>query len=116
MHPFMMHAASPNRLRVPRIITNPAAVLNEPYKLSRPNKNDYCLVERKTLDVLGVSVETGLDWKPIVKRQRIIPERQLRQEDEIRKELARMRAAGHPLGNLEKVEFGDEPWAVTLKA
>lgn len=95
MHPFMLHAASPNRLRVPRIITNPACSLGEPYNLNRPNPEDYCLVELKTLQSLGADPQDGYDFMPKSERRRIIPERQLRQEAEKVKELERL-AQGLP--------------------
>lgn len=90
MHPFMLHAASPNRLRIPRIITNPACSLGEPYKLKRENPDDFCLVELKTLQSLGVDPIQGYDFVPQSERIRIVPERQVRQEAEKVRELQRL--------------------------
>jgi hypothetical protein len=92
MHPFMLHAASPNRLRIPRIITNPACSLREPYRLKRADPHEYCPVELKTLQSLDVDPKEGHDFKPKCQRQRIVPERHLRQEAEKAKELARLNA------------------------
>lgn len=54
LHPLMLHSASKNYLRIPRIITNPPAALKEPFNFDRENPEDYSLVERKTLLALGV--------------------------------------------------------------
>lgn len=89
----MMHAASPNRLRVPRIITNAATMIREPYKLKRSNPEDYCLVELRTLHALGVDPKDGYDFKPTAERRRIVPERQLRQDAEKLKESERLAKA-----------------------
>jgi len=74
LHPLMLHSASRNLLRRPRIITNPPVSLKEPFKLSRAD-GKYSLVEKKTLMELG-KLETGLgDWRIQGKRQTIVPER-----------------------------------------
>lgn len=49
IHPCMLHSASQNALRVPRIITNPPALLKELFNLYRQNPDDYSFMERKTL-------------------------------------------------------------------
>ena len=56
----MLHSASKNHTRIPRIITNPPAALKEPFKFNRKNPSDFSLVEKKTLDALGVE---QLDFK-----------------------------------------------------
>lgn len=74
LHPLMLHSASKNLLRRPRIITNPPVSLKEPFNLSRPDRK-YSLVEKKTLLELG-KLETGLgDWKITGKRRTFVPER-----------------------------------------
>lgn len=92
MHPFMLHAASPNRLRIPRVITNPSASLREPYRLKRERVEDFCLVELKTLEALGIDPAVGSDFSINGQRRRLVPERQLRQDAERVKEQARLAA------------------------
>jgi len=80
LHPLMLHSASRNLLRRPRIITNPPVSLKEPFKLNRPD-GKYSLVERKTLLELGKPEGVG-DWKITAERRNIVPERIKRQERE----------------------------------
>lgn len=88
MHPLMLHSASKNALRTPRIITNPPAGLKEPFNFNRSNPDDFSLVELKTLRALG---KDRLDFKPTVPRQRIVPAR-LTGEAKMREDqLARLR-------------------------
>ncbi|KAG8967917.1 hypothetical protein FRC05_001882 [Tulasnella sp. 425] len=88
MHPLMLHSASKNALRTPRIITNPPAGLKEPFNFNRSNPEDFSLVELKTLRALG---KDRFDFKPTVPRQRIIPAR-LTGEAKMREDqLARLR-------------------------
>lgn len=70
LHPLMMHTASKNHLREPRIIINPPVSLRSPFKFAREDAEEYSLVERKTLKTLGVS---KLDFKPSVERRKIMP-------------------------------------------
>ncbi|KAK7692761.1 hypothetical protein QCA50_004394 [Cerrena zonata] len=70
MHPLMLHSASKNHLRLPRIITNPRASLKQPFNFNRENPDDYSLVEKKTLQVLGLD---KLDFKPTTERKNIAP-------------------------------------------
>ncbi|KAG9048873.1 hypothetical protein FS837_011782 [Tulasnella sp. UAMH 9824] len=72
MHPLMLHSASKNALRIPRIITNPPAGLKEPFNFNRSNPDDFSLVELKTLRALG---KDRFDFKPTVPRQRLVPAR-----------------------------------------
>lgn len=51
---LMLHSASKNFLRIPRVITNPPVAMREPFNLNRENPDDYSLVEKKTLAALGV--------------------------------------------------------------
>jgi len=74
LHPLMLHSASRNLLRTPRIITNPPVSLKEPFKLNRAD-GKYSLVEKKTLMELG-KLGTGLgEWRITGERRNIIPER-----------------------------------------
>lgn len=89
MHPFMLHSASRNSLRVPRIITNPPVLLKEPFNFNRADPNDYSIVERKTLSALGVDGLPG--WKIKGERKVVVPERvriQARMREEELKRLA----------------------------
>lgn len=73
MHPLMLHSASKNRLRVPRVITNPLISAREPFNFDRENPEDYSLVERKTLRALGVERLEG--WRITGERAVVVPER-----------------------------------------
>jgi hypothetical protein len=73
MHPLMVHSASRNSLRIPRIITNPPVSLAEPFEFDRENPKEYNLVELKTLQSLGKERLTG--WRPTGPRESVIPER-----------------------------------------
>lgn len=73
MHPLMVHSASRNSLRIPRIITNPPVSLNEPFNFNRKNPEEYSLVELKTLHALGK--ERLQDWHATGPREAIVPER-----------------------------------------
>ncbi|KAF5336837.1 hypothetical protein D9611_003209 [Ephemerocybe angulata] len=88
MHPLMVHSASKNYLRIPRVITNPPVGLKEPFKFNRDDPELYSLVERKTLLALGVE---RLDFKPTTKRKRIIPARVLLQQKMLEEEKARLK-------------------------
>lgn len=71
MHPLMVHSASHNSLRIPRIITNPPVSLKEPFNFDREDPKDYSLVELKTLKALGKDRLSG--WKIQAPRELIIP-------------------------------------------
>jgi len=73
MHPFMLHSASRNSLRVPRIITNPPVLLKEPFNFDRDHPEEYSLVERKTLKELGRDRLRG--WRIKGERRVVVPER-----------------------------------------
>ncbi|KAI0081608.1 hypothetical protein K474DRAFT_1252544 [Panus rudis PR-1116 ss-1] len=87
LHPLMLHSASKNYLRIPRIITNPPVALKEPFNLNRENPEDLSLVERKTLKALGLD---RLDFKPTTERRRIVPQRVLREQKMIEDEKRRL--------------------------
>ncbi|KAI0669131.1 hypothetical protein C8Q78DRAFT_978137 [Trametes maxima] len=86
LHPLMLHSASRNALRVPRVITNPPVALREPFCFSREDPGEYSLVERATLRALGVD---RFEFRRTGERRRIVPERVIRErkmrEDEKRR-------------------------------
>jgi hypothetical protein len=77
MHPLMMHSATKNYTRIPRIITNPPVSLKEPFNFNRDDPKEYSLVERKTLQALGVE---RVPYKITTERRRIVPARLLLQQ------------------------------------
>jgi len=74
LHPLILHTASRNTLRIPRVILNPAVSLIEPFNFSRSNPEEYSLVERATLAALGRPEGLG-DWKITGKREHVTPAR-----------------------------------------
>ena len=94
MHPLMMHSATKNYTRIPRIITNPPVSLKEPFNFDRENPEEYSLVERKTLKALGVD---RFPYKITTERRRIVPARLLLQqkmkEEEERRRLEALKSA-----------------------
>ena len=54
LHPFMLHASSNNHAGRPRFMSNPPMVLREPFNLQRADAGDYSLLERATLQALGL--------------------------------------------------------------
>lgn len=91
LHPLMMHSATKNALRLPRIITNPPIGLNEPFCYDRKDGN-YSLVERKTIQSLG-GEEKLRGWKITRPREEVIPERVKIQEALKRMEIERLEQA-----------------------
>ena len=73
MHPLMVHSASKNGLRLPRIITNPPVSMKIPFNFDRDDPAEYSLVELKTLKELGKQRLTG--WKIAGTRDVVVPER-----------------------------------------
>ncbi|ANB13500.1 hypothetical protein AWJ20_1794 [Sugiyamaella lignohabitans] len=51
-HPFMLHSASHNTLRIPRFITNPTVILKEPFRFDLPLEQ-LSPIERKTIKACG---------------------------------------------------------------
>jgi hypothetical protein len=76
MHPFTLHSASENLLRIPRIITNPPVCLKEPFNFDRED-GKYSLVEKKTLKELG-KPEGLKGWKIQGERLPYVSERMKR--------------------------------------
>ena len=95
LHPLMLHSASKNNLREPRVITNPPVGLREPFNFNRENPEEYSLVERKTLRALGVE---RLDFKPATERRRIVPKRVLIQQAMMEAEKARLKLLAEQSG------------------
>lgn len=91
LHPLMLHSASKNRTRVPRIITNPPVGLKEPFNFNRSNPGEYSLVERKTLRALGVE---SFDFQLTTERRRITPKRAAGQVKMLEDEQRRLAEAG----------------------
>jgi len=92
MHPLMFHSASKNHLRRARVITNPPVSLKQPFNFNRENPDEYSLVEKKTLDALGVD---KLDYKITTERRRVVPKRLIeanRLFEEEKKRLAELEA------------------------
>jgi hypothetical protein len=108
MHPFMLHSASRNALRIPRIITNPPVLLKQPFNFDRQNPDDYSLVERKTLKELGVESLPG--WKITGERRVVVPERVRIQAEMRAQELKRL--AGELKDGTET--GGSEKWEIRL--
>lgn len=89
LHPLMLHSASINSLRIPRIITNPPVSLREPFNFDRENADEYSIVEKKTLKELGKDRLSG--WKIKGEREAVIPERLGVQEQMKKLELERLK-------------------------
>jgi len=87
LHPLMLHSASNNSLRIPRVITNPPVSLKEPFNFDRDDPNEFSLVEQKTLKDLGRERLSG--WKITGGRDHLVPMRLKLQakmkEDELRR-------------------------------
>lgn len=90
LHPYMLHTVSKNALRIPRLITNPPVHLKEPMRFDREDPKDFSPVERAILRGLGVE---RLDYVPTGEREKIVPERVLRQQKMMEEEKARLAAA-----------------------
>ena len=91
LHPFMIHSAATNSLRIPRFITNPNVCLKEPFNYNRSNAADYSLIEMKTLKDLGQD-NLG-DWKVTGQRRELIPVRVGEEEENQRIQNERVEAA-----------------------
>jgi hypothetical protein len=88
-HPLMLHSASKNHTRAIRIITNPPIAVKEPFRFDRANSDEFSLVERKTLQALGVD---RLEFKPMTPRRQVVPERVRVQQRLAEEETARLKA------------------------
>jgi hypothetical protein len=90
LHPFMLHSASKNYLRTPRVITNPPVALRAPFVFDRENAEEYSLVERKTLLALG---KDRFPFKNTTERRRVVPKRVLREQKFREEEALRLKEA-----------------------
>jgi hypothetical protein len=90
LHPFLLHAASQNPLRLIRIITNPPVHLTEPMQFDRAIWEEHSPVERGVLRGLGVERYKFAATAP---RERVVPERVRRQQELIQAEQERLRSA-----------------------
>ncbi|KAF7338855.1 hypothetical protein MSAN_02208500 [Mycena sanguinolenta] len=92
LHPLMVHSATKNATRVPRVITNPPVALKAPFRLSVDDASadgGFSLVEQKTLRELGFP--GGLPgWKIEGGREGFVPRRIKRQEEMRAKERERL--------------------------
>lgn len=91
LHPLMLHSASVNSLRIPRIITNPPVSLNVPFNFDREDPSQYSIVEKKTLQELGKDRLQG--WTIKGDRAAVIPARLKAQERMKEQELERLKVA-----------------------
>jgi hypothetical protein len=98
LHPLMLHTASKNHLRVPRIITNPPVALKAPFNFNREDSDEFSLVELKTLKALGLG---RLDFNITSERRRIVPDRVKHQSNALEEEKARLAAYGTALKGKE---------------
>ncbi|UCH26013.1 MAG: phytanoyl-CoA dioxygenase family protein [Trueperaceae bacterium] len=65
LHPFMLHASSNNHSGRVRVMSNPPIVLKEPLNLNRSDPETFSLLERATLQALGLK---RFDFKPAAPR------------------------------------------------
>ncbi|KAJ5745798.1 hypothetical protein N7520_010980 [Penicillium odoratum] len=91
LHPLMVHSQSINSLRIPRIITNSPVSLNEPFNLDRKDSNQYSIVERKTMQDIGMSNSLMTGWKIKGNRDFMVPEWLKEMEKMKEQELGRMK-------------------------
>jgi hypothetical protein len=86
VHPFVLHAASPNHLAVPRVIANAPLPLREPMNFAREDPRALSPVERAVLRGLGLP---RLEFFPTAGRERVASPRaavaqRMRDEEETR--------------------------------
>ena len=90
LHPLMFHSATRNRKRYPRIITNPPVGLRLHFNFDREDAAHYSLVEKKTLQELGVGSLKG--WQIKGEREFLVPERVRIQEQTKNDEVKRLQS------------------------
>ncbi|KAJ6599917.1 hypothetical protein DFH09DRAFT_1129057 [Mycena vulgaris] len=94
LHPLMVHSASKNATRVPRVITNPPVSLKTPFTLDSAVEREFSLVEQKTLKELGFPA--GLEgWKIEGGREMVVPRRIKIQEEMKKRERERLAREGN---------------------
>jgi hypothetical protein len=91
LHPYILHTVSQNHRGTARFITNPPITLKEPMNFNRENASEYSLVELSILRGLGVE---KLDYQPTGQRERVVPQRALKQQQVLQEEKERLAAAG----------------------
>jgi hypothetical protein len=89
LHPYVLHAKSPNVLRVPRVITNPPLTLAEPLRFDRADPDELSPVERAVLRALGTP---RYEFGPTGPREAIVPPRIAEQRRRLAEEQRRLRA------------------------
>ena len=89
LHPLMVHSATKNSKRMPRIITNPPVALNAPFNFDRSDGSEHSLVELKTIKEIGAENLKG--WEISGKREKLVPERVRIQELMKKEEQQRLR-------------------------
>ena len=87
LHPYILHAASQNEARRPRVITNPPIQLKQPMNFNRADPAAHSPVEQAVLRALGVD---RYDFKPTGPRETFVPERVKRQQQRMEQEKARL--------------------------
>jgi hypothetical protein len=86
LHPYVLHASSPNHSGRPRFLTNPPIQLKRPLCFDRRDDAEYSLVERAVLQGLGVE---RLEFTPQGPREKITPARVVRQRKMLQRERVR---------------------------
>ncbi|KZO97115.1 hypothetical protein CALVIDRAFT_513959 [Calocera viscosa TUFC12733] len=101
LHPLMLHSASKNWRRDVRLITNPPAILKEPFDFNREDTEEFSLVELKTLKELG---RDRVEYQITGRRERIVSPRVGKTDGLLQQEMVRLRkhseATGKPLDSL----------------
>ena len=105
LHPFMIHSAATNSLRIPRFITNPNVCLKEHFNYNRSDPADYSLIELKTLKDLGR--DRLNDWKITGQRRELIPTRVGEEEEKQQEQRDRIEAAALDAQRLRYLELAE---------
>ncbi|KAJ7657565.1 hypothetical protein B0H14DRAFT_3078211, partial [Mycena olivaceomarginata] len=88
LHPLMVHSATKNATRVPRVITNPPVALKEPFRLSRGAEAGKIQPSRAE-DAARARIPEGLDgWKIEGGRAAFVP-RRIKIQEEMKERNAR---------------------------
>lgn len=111
LHPLMVHSASVNSLRIPRIITNPPVSLNAPFNFDRKDPSKYSIVEKKTLRELGKG--RLQDWTIKGGRAPVTPSRLKAQERMKEQELDRLKTSPVSGPTPPKVPLNTKPGRAT---
>lgn len=86
LHPFILHASSPNHSGIPRWLTNPPVHLAEPMRFDREDPSEFSPVERTVLRALGVD---RLEYRITGQRGRVVSERMKRHAQQLEEERRR---------------------------